>query len=450
MTQQSPPYSDEGEKGLLGSILLEPERVIDLCLQAKMNVDAFYIPAHKIVFTAIGTIIGKGGAVDIRTVADYLKQKGQIEQAGGVLALDKLIDDTPTSAHAGHYIEMVKRRWLGRKIYQACIEGRSEVLEGDDPEKLRSKLEQIFTDMSEMKTSMTIKEMFVEMTENIRLGMSGAPPERCLSTGYFGLDELNEGGMRKGGVYWLSGEEATGKTSLKCNIINRILAAGKSVASLTLEMTKEDEIERMVGAMIGQSIPRAIRGKGRIDPVKFLEAQKLISESGRFFIEDQSSVDSSTGLWSYARRMVSKHNIDLLVVDYFQLLNLPDSGKMSAEQQIAEKSKCVKDIAGILKIPVLCVAAINKDGKIRYSKSADYDGAGHWRLKRESDARPAAPLFLQEIQLYTQKARFGIPFAELDFRFYGGTGCFEEKGEFEDVDNTRDTRGTRDPSGEND
>lgn len=425
-TEHKIPYSEEGEKGVLGSILLEAERVVDLCLQEGLNAEAFYVPAHRTLFLAIGTLVGVGRPVDVLTITEFLRQKNMLDKIGGSKTVDDMITATPTAAHAGHYIDLVKRSWMKRKIHATARDAAQEAFECDEPEELRSKTEQAFTDMASPITRVTVPEVFREMESDIKAGLEGRPTPRTISTGYPGLDRFNEGGIRKGGVYWLTGKEGTGKTSLKCCMITRMLEAGLKIANLTLEMTIRDELEKLTSCYIQQSISRVIRGKDKIDMELVEKAKKLLVESGRLHIVDQSTVNTTTGLWSFARRMVSKNKIDILCVDYFQLLNLADTGKMSMEQQVAEKSKCVKDIAGILQIPVLCVAAINKDGQVRYSRQGDYDGAGHWQLSRATEEEPQPPDFLQTITLYTKKARFGIPFAKLDFKLYGGTGYFEE------------------------
>ena len=425
--QRVPPFSEDGEKGVLGSILLQPERVIELCLQARMNVDAFYVPAHKLIFTAMGTLLAKGQPVDIRTVSAYLKQKGQTEQAGGPLALDRLIDDTPTATHAPHYIDLMRKAWMRRNICNTGREASEEAYDVEEPEDLRSRMEQKFTDMMHVDAKKTLPEVFAGMEQNIQDGIDGKPIERALSTGYPHLDELIGGGMRKAGVYWLTGQPSTGKTSLKCNIIARNLAAGKRVASLTLEMTIEEDLERMTSIIVRDNITRVIRGQHRLfDINRISKAKELIINSGRFHIVDQSEVMTDVALWSFARRMVSKQKIDLLVIDYLQLINLDGNEKLSGEEQVARKSKCVKDISGALQIPVLCLAQVNRDGGVRYSAQADYDGAGHWTLGREDDAEPQPPEFKQVITLYTKKSRFGIPFSNTVFNFYGPTGYFDE------------------------
>ena len=109
-----PPNSPESEAGVLGSILQDPLRVLDLCIQHKLHVDCFHAPANRVIFTEMGNLLGKGKPVDILTVTDRLVLTGKVGQAGGSTALEDLIDKTPTSAHAGHYIEEVMKKYKMR------------------------------------------------------------------------------------------------------------------------------------------------------------------------------------------------------------------------------------------------------------------------------------------------------------------------------------------------
>jgi replicative DNA helicase len=428
MTDRVPPYSEEGEVGILGSALLKGADVLDICLQERLSLDSFYIPAHRTIFGAMGTLYTEHKAVDVLTVTEHLKKKGNLDRIGGAVFLDRLIDRTPTVEHAEFYIDEVKKAHLRRKMATSAREIESECYTTEEPEDLRSRAESAFTNMERQVEKKSVKRIFGEMKDDIKRGQAGEEVEIGIPTGFEILDSLNEGGMRKAGVYWLSGEEGTGKTSMKCNIILNLLEEGRRIGDLTLEMSVREELEKMTNIHLGTNVSKLIRRKTYVGAEELPDAEDLLINSKRLFINDQSDVSTSVEFWSWARRMVIKNKVDLLCLDYFQLLNLPGSEKMSLEEQTTKKSKVVKDVAGILGVPVLCVAAINKDGKVRGSRLADYDGAGHWQLSRLGDEEPESPHYEQEVNLLTKKARFGVPFVNIKMKFTGLTGKFEELG----------------------
>jgi len=430
--ERVPPYSQDAERGVLGAILLDSKRVVDLCLAKKMTTDDFHIPQHSRIFAAFGTMYAKDVDIDVLTTSQFLRQKKQLEGIGGAVFLDRLIDSTPTAAHAEHYIEEVKKHSMRRKLISAAREVEREAYDIENPEDLRSRAEVSFTSLERNDKSVPICDIFDDIDRDIELGMAGTPPEIGIPTGFRGVDEAFEGGLRNGGVYWLSGEEGTGKTSLKCNIIDRILKNTEhKVADLSLEMTRRAEIEKLIGISTGQNISRIIRGKTkfpRIDEIK--EAREMYEKSGRFFIEDQKSVHLTTELFSWGRRMVHKFGCKLLCIDYFQRLRVPGGEKMTMEKETAMKSNAVVDLAGHLNVPILCVAAINADGKIRGSRQSDYDGEGHLRLSEDDpDYEPQGPDFIHYLTGFSQKARFGRKSVKIPLEFIAATGVFKEPGQ---------------------
>ena len=234
--------------------------------------------------------------------------------------------------------------------------------------------------------------------------------------------------MRDGQVYWLSGNEKTGKTSLKANIIVRQLIAGRKVGDITLEMPFRDELEKLMGIHLAQNIATAMQGgKTWIGPERMAETRKLLVESKRLHILDRQMVRTTTDFWSACRRLVYRHGVQLITLDYFQKLQVDGENKKSLEQKTTEKSQAVVDVASMLNIPILCVAAIESThGKIRGSRMADYDGAAHWQLSRDEEKEPHAPDFSQEITVFTKASRYGVSFGSKKLQFSGLTGRFEE------------------------
>ena len=115
-----PPYSEEAERGVLGSILLDASRVADLCVEAQLTGESFYVPAHRVVFETVLGMTGESVAIDVLTVTERLQSAGKLDAIGGAAFLDRLIDSTPTAAHAEYYIDIVRQKHLLRAHHRAA------------------------------------------------------------------------------------------------------------------------------------------------------------------------------------------------------------------------------------------------------------------------------------------------------------------------------------------
>ena len=425
--KKMPPYSEEAEKGVLGAVLLEPERVLDVCIEKKMTLDDFYSPAHKLIFKTMGNMMGKRVGIDTLTLMEQMKRDGTLEQIGGSSFLEKLIDGTPTAAHAEEYMDEVKRKALSRRIIMECRQTEDSAFGCEDPEELRSRAEAHFTTMDQKVKKLELHTVFGEIRADVKSGREGKPVERGIPTGYYCIDKQNSGGLRNGQVYWLSGNEKTGKTSLKSNIIIRQLLAGRRVGDITLEMPYRDEVEKLTGIHTNQNVSNAMESDALISDGAMDQAEQLLVKSGRLHIMDRQMVRTTTDFLSACRRLVYRYKVDLITLDYFQKLKVDDEHRKSLEEKTTEKSQAVVDVADMLQIPIICVAAIEqKTGKIRGSRMADYDGAAHWSLSREEEVHPQSPMFMQDITIFTKASRYGASFGKTVLQFCGLTGRFEE------------------------
>lgn len=435
MTEHHLPYDENAEKSVIGSILMDYDKIVDICVEKKLSKECFYITSNNLVYECIMQMHTENKVIDILTLTDRLRENGVLDKIGGAGSLDKMQDVTPVTAHAEYYIDIVKKHSLSRKIIALCTEGMNKGYTYDDPEVLRSRLESAFTNMERKIDGIDVGKVFDTMKNDIIDGLAGKKIEVGLTTGYKSLDNLMEGGFRRGGVYCLSGEEASGKTSLKCNIVNRLLKKGFRIADWNGEMSVTEEIEKMTAIELGQNVSELKKNRIGCDGVgakeKLKELEKLFVESGRLHLSDQSTVSSTVEMWSWARRMVYRHKVDIIVIDYLQLIQVPDNEHMRIEEQTSKQSECVKNIAGTLNIPVFVLAAANMDGKIRGSRKADYDVAGHWRLEKDRDSNPQPKMYEEQVTLNMKKSRFSFmgESAKEILTFYGLTGKFEDNHE---------------------
>ena len=215
-----PPYSEEAERGVLGSILLDSMKIMDLCIERQLIVESFYVPAHRIIFEMLLDMSRRGMVIDVLTVAERLQAAGKLDDSGGAMCLDRLIDSTPTAAHAEYYIDIVRQKHLLRSIITCSREAENECYESQEgADLILSRTEQAFMDITENQHGFlkpwagAVKDT-MEHIENIlvtKRGLSG------LSTGFANIDRKLQG-LRNGDMIVLAARPSMGKTSLAMNI----------------------------------------------------------------------------------------------------------------------------------------------------------------------------------------------------------------------------------------
>ncbi|MDD5708533.1 MAG: DnaB-like helicase N-terminal domain-containing protein, partial [Kiritimatiellae bacterium] len=175
-----PPHNAEAERGVLGSILLDAGRVMDLCIESGLIEDSFYLPPHRLLFAAFQAMAGAGTAIDLVTTAAQLRAMERFDEVGGAAFLEKLIDDTPTAAHAEYYIDIVRQKHLlrstiacARKVESACFD------EDQSADQVLSEAEQNFLDITERQHGSmrmwpeAIKATFERIEQIFQLGPGG-------------------------------------------------------------------------------------------------------------------------------------------------------------------------------------------------------------------------------------------------------------------------------------
>jgi len=366
-----PPHSEDAERGVLGAALLDADRVVDLAIERGLSPASFYVPAHQALFEVLAMMKHEGRPVDLLTVGDRLRSTGRLEEIGGAVFLEKLVDGTPTSAHADYYIDIVRQKHLLRLIIDRSREA-VDCCYGSDEEAdaILGKTEQAFFDITETQRSPItpwpdlVKDAVVDI-ENIfaqKKGVTGIP------TGYHDLDQLLMG-LQPSDMIILAARPSMGKTSLALNIAENVAVGMGSqppqpVAVFSLEMSKEQLVRRMICSRAGVSSSVLSRGF-----VSKESHQSLISAADAL-MKAQILLDDSAGLEvlelrSRARRLKRKHNIQLIVVDYLQMLNFPQFAGEGRQRETAAISGALKAMAKELRVPVLVLSQLSRAPETR-------------------------------------------------------------------------------------
>lgn len=373
MEVRTPPHSIEAEQAVLGGLMLESS-AWDNVADAVREED-FYRPDHRLIFGAIGALAGNAKPCDVVTVSEQLEKMGQLVDAGGQAYLATLARDTPTAANVRAYADIVRERSLLRRLITAGTEIATSVFndEGHTARDLVDLAEQKVFAIAEAgfrsrDGAIAVRSMLPELIDKIDAWHSNPNALRGLATGYSEFDKLT-GGIRPGDLIIVAGRPSMGKTTLAVNMaeyaaVNPNIRA--SVAIFSMEMPSEQLMTRMLSSIGG--VPLNSIRSGRIsdeDWVRITAATSQLSEA-RIFIDETPAL-TPTDLRARARRVKREHGLDLVVVDYLQLMQVPGS-KENRATEIAEISRGLKALAKELSIPVIALSQLNRSVEQREHK----------------------------------------------------------------------------------
>jgi len=364
-----PPNSEEAERGVLGCAMLEAQRVVDLAVERGIRPNAFYVPAHQELFELLLEMISENRPVDLLTVTERLRVSNKLEKLGGIAFLEKIMDSTPTSAHAEYYIDIVRQKQILRNIID-CSREAQEACYGaeEDAALILGKAEQAFFDVTELEKAAArpwgdLVQEEMEEIEHIfqtRKGISG------VATGFHDLDGILFG-LHPSDMIILAARPSMGKTSLALNITEKVALGEASsdqeplpVAVFSLEMSSEQLVRRMICSRAEVSSSTLMGGKylSKEHHGNLTQAASVLRKA-KIVIDDSAGLEVLE-LRSRARRLKRKHDIRLIVVDYLQLLNYPQFAKEGRQRETAAISGALKAMAKELKVPVLVLSQLSR------------------------------------------------------------------------------------------
>jgi len=396
-----PPYSEEAERGVLGSILLDSQKVMDLCIAAQLVSESFYVPTHRTLYEVMLSMHNRSAVIDVLTVTERLNHTGKLEQIGGAALLDRLVDSTPTSAHAEYYADIVRQKHLLRAVIECARETERECYESQDgADQIVDRAEQAFLDITERQHghipmwSETVKQTM----EHVEQVFSGVATVTGLSTGLANLDKIALG-LRAGEMIVLAARPGMGKTSLAMNIAESV-ALGKGrdrrsvpVGIFSLEMSQDALAMRLLCGHAEVSSHKLLGGFA--SPTmhgKLMQAASVLSKAP-LFVDDTGGLDILE-VRARSRRMSKQYGIGLVVVDYLQLLHSKEYARQGRQIETADISGNLKGMAKELKVPVLVISQLSrapeqrdKLGKpklsdLRDSGAIEQDADMVWMLRR--------------------------------------------------------------------
>ena len=365
--ERVPPQNVDAEMSVLGGMMLSKDAIADV-IEILRSAD-FYRPAHASVYEVVIELFGRGEPADAVTVGAELKKKGELERIGGLPYLHTLVATVPTAANAAYYARIVREQAQLRSLVEAGtrIVQLGYTTDGADVEGLINLAQSEVFAISEQRQTTdytTLEEIVPDLYEELERnanrdgGLDGVP------TGFSELDsKLN--GQRAGQMINIAARPGGGKSTLAMDIC-RSAAVHNNMASayFSLEMNRTELSMRLLAAESRVFLDRMIKGELETRDWQAI-ARTLDKISQAPLIVDDSPNMTMGEIRAKSRRMKQQHGIQLIVIDYLQLLTSGGKAVESRQQEVSEFSRSIKLLAKELEIPIVAVAQLNRDSERR-------------------------------------------------------------------------------------
>jgi len=361
------PQAPEAERGVLGSFLLAPRETGGLCTERGVTTEHFQLPAHALIYGALLEFWEGNRPLDFITLTNLLRDRGQLEAAGGAHYVTELFTYLPTAANAGHYIETLQEKFTLREIIKVCTAYAArgyEPLETAAPllDEVEGKILAIRRgDDAELKEQEP-RDLIMSAIDDLEKHYEGGEQITGLATGFHDLDKTTDG-LHPAEMIVIAGRPSMGKTAMAMSIAEHVaLREEKTVAVFTLEMSDKELMKRALLSHARVNLHRARMGftAERDYPALTEAARQLNGKKLRIV----NAIGATIGaIRAKARRLARKHaDLALIIVDYLQLVRgTSKQAQSNREREIGEVSAGLKSLAKELNIPVLVLAQLNRD-----------------------------------------------------------------------------------------
>jgi replicative DNA helicase len=368
------PSSHEAEKGVISCMLQAPDLAVGIA-QERLTSESFHLEAHQVLFDLITQLHDKTKPVDIIALQQVLVDRKMMDKVGGPAAVAEIFALAASPAHVDHYVSIVEEKFTLRSIISACstcINRAFEEQEDLDPlvDEVEERILNVRRKRQEKKGLLGMKELVLGSIERMQLMVKD--PNAMLGTpsGYKDLDDMT-GGLHGGDMFILAARPSMGKTSFVMNIVEHVAVdQGKAAAVFSLEMSAEQLVQRMLCSRARVN-PRSIGKTGgmkKSDFPRITQAGSALMKS-KILIDDTPSL-SIMDMRSKARRWKKTHDIQLIAIDYLQLMRSTSKrAQDNRQQEIAEISSGIKAIAKELSVPVIVLAQLNRNPESRTGKN---------------------------------------------------------------------------------
>jgi replicative DNA helicase len=435
-----PPQSKEAERAVLGSLLLDEEalmKVVDF-----LKHDHFYDPRHGIIYESIVELFENRKSIDVLTLTNLLKRKKKLKKIGGVTYISDLVNNVPSASHIEEYGLIVKEKSVRRGLIStSAFLNELAFNEEEKIDKLLDEAEQRLFEISEEsveKDFVHVSKLLEEAYERAENADKNIDKISGIKTGFKFLDAIL-GGFQKSDLIILAARPSVGKTSLALDIGRHVATREKkNVGFFSLEMSNMQLMDRILAMQVNANLWDLRMGKLPDEAFERLaDAMGVLSESG-LFIDDTPGLNIME-MRTKARRMMAEHKLDLVVVDYLQLMQ--GRTRENRVQEVSEISMFLKNLARELNIPVLALSQLSRAVEQRTN-----------RIPQLSDLRESGSLeqdadivmFIHREEMYNPETdRKGIADLVISKHRNGPTGIVElyfvkEQARFRELEKRRE------------
>lgn len=420
------PQALEAEMAVLGSMLIEreaAEKALDL-----LHESDFYGPAHRRIFKAAGELFNAGQAVDLVTVSESLRTRGQLDEVGGQAALAELVHKVTTAAHVEYYARMVKDKAILRELINAATNVVSACYASEkEPKQLLDEAQASVLKVSERQTLTGVveaKDIVHEVVEQIEKAVHSKQAVTGVPTGLTAFDKMTTG-FQKSDLILIAARPSQGKTALAQNIISHVVLRAKlPVLFFSLEMNRHAIMQRFIAAEAKVNLKDIRTGYFRRDRWQDLTTAAASFAESPLFINDNPGM-TVFSVRAIARQLQSrlrseKREMGMVVIDYLQLLRGGGGRNENRQQEVSEISRGLKQLARELNVPVIALSQLSRASEdktrldnrpklsdLRESGSLEQDADLVAMIHREGYYKPNDPTLEKKAEIIIAKQRQG-------------------------------------------
>ena len=366
-----PPQSAESESAVLGALLIAPDTWQHVA--EKIQADDFYRKDHELIFSVIAKLESEGKPYDVITVAEWLETYQKLDEAGGISYLADLADNVASTVNVLAYADIIRKRSILRRLVRASTEISESVFNpaGRSCEEILDSAEKAIFEIAERETRrrntyLPISDLLTSALDRIDELFQKKNPITGIATGFDKFDEQTAG-LQRSDLIIVAGRPSMGKTSFAINIAEHAAIKEQlSVAIFSMEMPGEQLAMRMMSSL-GRIDQHKVR-TGRLEDNDWPRLTSVVEllNNAKMFIDDTPAL-TPVELRSRCRAISRKHGLDLVIVDYLQLMQVPGTVENRATE-ISEISRSLKAMAKELKVPVIALSQLNRSLEQRPDK----------------------------------------------------------------------------------
>ena len=360
-----PPHSVESEQSILGSIILDKEAIITVA-EIIQPMD-FYKEAHKIIYECMLKLNSNNEPIDLITLVEELRKEGHLDSIGGISYLTSLSTIVPTTSNVKYYANIVKEKSVMRQLIKASNEIINLGYDAStNVQDILDKAEKNIFDISQEKSSDDIQPISLVLQDTFETLEKLCTDKSDVTGITTGFADLNKkiNGLQRTDLILLAARPAMGKTAFSLNLVqNAALKGDASVAVFSLEMSKEQLVQRMLSAQSNVELSKIKTGNlGASDWPRIIDALSVLSEAN-IFIDDTPGIKISE-IRSKCRRLKIEKGLDLILIDYLQLME-GEGKNENRQQEIAKISRSLKILAKELDCPVVALSQLSRSPELR-------------------------------------------------------------------------------------